>query len=98
MTRGAALAHFALPIAKFVDMAVRRRPYGSLKHPTMLGYMVERTTKEKFDAVAELADVSSSELIETLMLRMLASDLTDQGIPSWMPEKDRSGELPIDGP
>lgn len=61
----------------------------------MLGYVVEATTKQKFDAVAEHSDVSSSELIETLMLRMIASDLTDQGIPSWLPEKDRSGELPI---
>ncbi|HAQ9640230.1 TPA: hypothetical protein IYE67_003169, partial [Enterococcus faecium] len=44
---------------------------------------------------ADLADIGSSELIELLILRMLDNELTDQGIPSWLPQKDRSEEMPI---
>jgi hypothetical protein len=76
-------------------MATRRRRRGEVLDPKQLGYLVSGSTKDRFDAVANLADIGSSELIELLILRMLDNELTDQGIPSWLPQKDRSEELPI---
>lgn len=73
-------------------MAPRRRPRGTLVDPVPIGYVVERPSKEKFDAVAVRAGISSAVLFEMVVDHL---ELTDQGLPVWMPRQDRDGELPI---
>jgi hypothetical protein len=59
-----------------------------------IGWKIERYSRDLIAGMAKSAGVSASEFVE-LMAAHTKSELTDQGIPSWMPEKDRSGELPI---
>jgi hypothetical protein len=61
--------------------------------PVPMGYVVERLSKEKFDAIAVRAGISSAVLFEQIVDHL---ELTDQGIPTWMPPLERNGELPID--
>ena len=74
-------------------MAIRRRERGTLKNPVTLGWVVQKQQREKFIAIAERADVSAAVLFEQVVDHL---ELTDQGIPPWMPLKNRDGELPID--
>jgi hypothetical protein len=60
--------------------------------PVPMGYVVERPSKEKFDAIAVRAGISSAVLFEQIVDHL---ELTDQGIPTWMPPLERDGELPI---
>lgn len=71
----------------------KRRPRGSLIDPVGVHWDVEREYKQKFEAIAEKADVSAAVLFELVVANL---PLTDQGIPVWMPERSRDGELPID--
>lgn len=81
-------------MATLKSMSQRRRPRGSLKQPIQVGYTVERLTKDRFDAIARRAGVSSAALFELLVEHV---ELTDQGLPAWWPEEEpRNGELPID--
>ncbi|MCJ0700223.1 hypothetical protein FRIG_03585 [Frigoribacterium faeni] len=57
-----------------------------------MGYVVERPSKEKFDAIAVRAGISSAVLFEQVVDHL---ELTDQGIPTWMTPLERDGELPI---
>lgn len=75
--------------------ATPRRPRGSVKDGVTPAWKIQRHAKARIDAVAKRAGISSSYLVE-LMAENL--ELTDQGIPSWLPEIDRSQELPIDQP
>ncbi|WP_316289077.1 hypothetical protein [Clavibacter michiganensis] len=68
-----------------------------MEDPRAIGWEIEKTTKERFAAVAARTPLSNAELLELLMLRMLDTELTDEGIPSWLPEADTE-ELPIDSP
>lgn len=61
--------------------------------PVSTGYEVERASKERFDAIAERAGVSSAVLFEHVVAHL---ELTDQGIPTWWTPLSRDGELPID--
>lgn len=79
-------------------MAVRRRARGALEDAIQVGYIIEQKTKRDVRSVAEKLGISDSEMAEALLRHALDNDLNDQGIPSWMPELDRSGELPIDAP
>jgi hypothetical protein len=63
--------------------------------PVTPGWKIERDSRDLIADMAAAAGVSASVFIE-LMAEHTRSELTLQGIPSWMPEKDRSGELPID--
>ncbi|PQZ53199.1 hypothetical protein CQ040_16630 [Microbacterium sp. MYb54] len=74
-------------------MARIQRRRGSLIDPVIPGWRIERQNKERAEAIASRAGVSTSELIEQLLEHV---ELTDQGIPTWMPPRDRDGELPID--
>lgn len=74
-------------------MAIRRRERGTLKDPVTLGWVVQKQQREKFIAIAERADVSAAVLFEQVVDHL---ELTDQGIPPWMPSKNHDGELPID--
>jgi len=57
-----------------------------------MGYVVERLSKEKFDAIAVKAGISSAVLFEMVVDHL---ELTDQGLPVWLPAQNRDGELPI---
>ena len=74
-------------------MAIRRRPRGTLNEPATLGWEVEKVKRERFIEIAMRADVSAAVLFEMVVDHL---ELTDQGIPTWMPRKDHDGELPID--
>lgn len=78
-----------------VLMADARRPRGSMIDPVTPGWKIERESRDLIASMAASAGVSASVFIE-LMAEHTKAELTTQGIPSWMPEKDRSGELPID--
>jgi len=76
-------------------MSDARRPRGSMIDPVTPGWKIERESRDLIASMAASAGVSASVFIEA-MAEHTKSELTTQGIPSWMPEKDRSGELPID--
>ena len=70
-----------------------RRPNGTVGETLITGWRIRKANKRQVAAVAAAAGISESALVD-LMIEKLP--LTDQGIPSWLPEKDRSEELPID--
>lgn len=72
-----------------------RRARGTIVDPVTVGFTVERAKRDRFNAIAENSELSSAVLFEKVVDH-LESELTNQGIPSWLPEKDRSEELPID--
>lgn len=75
-------------------MAPRRRPRGSLVDPVPIGYVVERTAKDRLDQIADLASVSSAVMFEHIMEHL---ELTSRGLPATWPEQElHDGELPID--
>lgn len=74
-------------------MARPRRRKGSIMNPVVTAWRVEMDSKERLDAIAERAGISTSELIDEIAVHL---ELTDQGIPVWMPALPRDGELPID--
>ncbi len=73
----------------------RRRERGTRVDPVAVGYEVERAAKQRFEAIANHAGVSGSVLFEQMVEHV---ELNDQGIPVWMPPRERDGELPIDSP
>ena len=75
-------------------MASHRRPRGTLRDPIRTGYEIERTAKERLDALAAHAGVSSALYFERLIENV---ELNDRDLPVWWPEdRSRDGELPID--
>lgn len=70
----------------------RRRPRGTRIDPVSMTLEVERTSKSKFEEIARTSGVSGSVMFELLVAHV---ELTDQGIPVWMPETNRPEELPI---
>lgn len=74
-------------------MSAVRRTRGTRVKPKALGYEVEEESKLLFEAVARKAGMSNSMFFEQMVTHM---DLTEQGIPPWVPPLNRDGELPID--
>ena len=74
---------------------VARRKRGTLVHPATLGYEVEAEAKERFDALARHAGVSSAVFFERVVENI---ELNERGLPVWWPEQPAlvDGELPID--
>ena len=66
-----------------------------MKRPVTPGWKIEEESRDSISSMAKAAGVSASAFVE-LMAAHTRSELTTQGIPSWMPAKDRDGELPID--
>lgn len=64
-----------------------------MRDAVMVGLRLERDNRDHLAAVAKRAGISASELMDQLITHM---ELTDQGIPPWLPEKSRDGELDID--
>ncbi|WIB72618.1 hypothetical protein [Curtobacterium sp. MCBD17_026] len=73
-------------------MAARRRPRGTMVDPVTPGWRIERAAKDRVEAWARNAGVSAAVMVELLTEHV---EVTDQGIPVWMPEQDRREELPI---
>ncbi|PPF25747.1 hypothetical protein C5C42_13430 [Rathayibacter sp. AY1F7] len=73
-------------------MAARRLPRGSRKDPVALGYEVERPIKERLNAIARNANVSSAVVLTRMIERV---ELTEQGVPTWWEPLPRDNELPI---
>jgi len=70
-----------------------RRKMGALVDPVLVNWRIERTTRDLINELAKRSRMSASEFVERMAANL---ELTDQGIPSWVPELDRDGELPID--
>lgn len=79
--------------ALLFSMPQVQRRRGSLVDPVVPGWRIERQAKERVETIAARAQMSASELVEQVILRL---ELTDQGIPPWVSPRDRDGELPID--
>jgi hypothetical protein len=75
-------------------MSDARRPRGSMIDPVTPGWKIERKSRDLIARMAASAGVSASVFIEA-MAEHTKAELTPQGIPSWLPQKDRSEELPI---
>ena len=63
--------------------------------PRQFGITAESAAIDTFKAIARRSDMSDSLFFEALIANL---ELTDQGIPSWVPPLSRDGELPIDAP
>ena len=63
-----------------------------MKDPVVPGWKIERSAKIRIESMARNANVSAAVMLELLAEHV---ELTDQGIPVWMPERNRDGELPI---
>lgn len=75
-------------------MAPRRRPRGTLVDPVPLGYVVERSAKDRLDRLADQAAVSSAVMFEHIIENL---ELTSRGLPVTWPEQElHDGELPIE--
>lgn len=67
---------------------------GDRARPGGIDWEIERVSRDLIASMAAASSVSAFEIVE-LMAVHTKSAMTNQGIPPWMPEKDRSGELPI---
>ncbi len=77
-------------------MTVRRAPRGSRIAPVRAAWSIELRRKERFDQIARNSGVTSSVFLE-LVIDHLEDELSDRGVPNWMPQPEPDeGELPID--
>ena len=75
---------------------VRRLPKGTRVDPIQTPWVIERSAKEQFDAIARNSGMSSAALLEAV-IGHLSSELTNRGVPSWLPQPEPDeGELPLD--
>lgn len=78
-------------------MAVKRLPKGTRVAPVRVSWEIETARKERFDQIARNLGISSSALLE-VVIDHLDNELTERGVPEWMPQPEpKDGELPIDG-
>jgi len=70
-----------------------RRGRNTVGETVVTGWRIKLANKKRVAAIAKASGISESYLVD-LMVENLP--LTDQGIPTWLPEKDRSEELPIE--
>lgn len=74
------------------DRPILRRSGAPRKKPAPLGYTVDQASKDAFDAIAKRSGMTKARFFEELVAHI---ELTDQGIPPWVPPLDRDGELDI---
>lgn len=72
---------------------VQRRARGTMVQPVQLTYTVELASKARLEAIAARSGMTAAMFFEAIVDHL---ELTDQGIPPWVPPLDRDGELPID--
>ncbi|MBT1611868.1 hypothetical protein [Curtobacterium poinsettiae] len=76
--------------------ADHRRARGTLVDPVTVGFEVERSSRERFKTMAADSQLSAAALFELVVDHLEAEQKA--GRTPWLPEKDRTEELPIDGP
>ena len=69
---------------------VKRRARGTMKNPVSLTYSVEEASKRRFETIAARSGMTGAVFFEQVVEHL---ELTDQGIPPWVPPLDRDGEL-----
>lgn len=70
-----------------------RRKMGAIVDPVLVSWRIEKASRERINELARRSHMSASEFVERMAENL---ELTDQGIPPWVPELNRDGELPID--
>jgi len=93
MVRNLELTEAGTPVWAPPQDKVVRRKRGTMQAPTALTYKVEKASKDTFEKIATKAGMTGALFFEAAVEHL---ELTDQGIPSWVPPLDRDGELPID--
>lgn len=71
-----------------------QRKKASLVDPVIPGWRIERASRDRVAAIARKSGISASQLVD-LMIEHL--ELTDQGVPPWIPELPRDGEIDMSG-
>ena len=69
-----------------------RRPRNSLHDAVVVGWTVERETRDRVAALARRAGMSTSAFVQATLEHL---ELTVDGLPTWLPAPDREGELRI---
>lgn len=78
------------------DMDVKRAPRGTRVAPIRAAWSIETHRKQRFDQIARKSGYTSSLFLE-LVIDHLEDELTDRGVPNWLPQPEPAdGELPID--
>lgn len=76
-------------------MSRRQVPRGTRTAPARLSLIVEEERKRRFDQMAAQAGMSAAGFFEAVVTH-LEGDLTDRGVPHWLPQPEPDdGELPI---
>ena len=77
-------------------MTRRQIPRGTRLESARVSLVVEEKKKDRFAEIAERAGLSGAGFFEAIVDH-LETELTDRGVPSWLPQPEpRDGELPID--
>ncbi|MFZ4843973.1 hypothetical protein [Mycetocola saprophilus] len=77
-------------------MTVKRAPRGTRVAPVRAAWSIETYRKERFDQIARTSGYTSSVFLE-MVIDHLESELTDRGVPNWVPQPEpKDGELLID--
>lgn len=75
---------------------VRRLPRDTRIDPVRTPWAIERAAKESFDRIARNSGMSSGAFLERV-IEHLEDELTDRGVPHWLPQPEPDdGELPIE--
>lgn len=70
-----------------------RLPRGTRVAPVTAGWEIEKSTRERFNAIAARSGMSGGALLDQLAEHM---PLDERGRPLWLPaEPPKDGELPI---
>ncbi len=91
----------ACSLTRGVDTAIvagmtrRQIPRGTRVASARLSLIVEEERKRRFDQIAAQAGMSSAGFFEAVVAH-LEEDLSDRGVPNWLPQPEpHDGELPI---
>ena len=77
-------------------MTRRQIPRGTRTASARLSLVVEEEKKDRFAVIAKQSGLSCAGFFEALVDH-LETELTDRGVPSWLPQPEpHDGELPID--
>ncbi|WP_201518819.1 hypothetical protein [Gulosibacter hominis] len=79
-----------------METDIKRRRRGTRVDPVQVNYQISRETKLQFEAMANAAGVSKGVFFEELVAHLTATQLSDRGVPRWMPQPEPDeNELPI---
>lgn len=76
-------------------MSSYRRPRDSMVEPARPGWLIEQSSKDRIEKLADHLHMSASEFVDEMVTHL---EIDDRGVPTWwtraVPTND--GELPID--